>query len=325
MNKEPKTLPEAIKILVGIYGTKFLNDARIVNIMSDVVSLEEPNSIKTILKECIRNGYGNKVLSITPKDDLHLKIKSFSKEISDSYGYKDVIVQYVLYSMAFGIGICTQRPYLKNHDTSQPQKDRIVGPTKTAQPQSFKETNKPPYRIMAVGFVVLVICTIAGFSLWNASEERALFQNRLFTGDSFLNNGDYDNAIESYKEAYNGYNAMNSASYKEDALGKIDGMIDKLLKEGKTDNKSLLQAYHVLQSEMQLNLDKKDKERLQAKQEEVETIITEKTDNGRNNIIMNLSVNNGILDENGKKQLLDLLVLSPDDYWLNFIKKKSYE
>ena len=324
MTKDPKTLPEAIKIIVGIYGKDVVKDVRMVNIMNDVVSMEEHNAVKTILRNCIKLGFGDKVLAITPKDDLHLKIKSFSKDISDSYGYKDVIVQYILYSIAYGIGICENKPYLKNHAKPQPEKYRTLKP-KNSRLTHTEESKQPPYKKMAVVFTVLLICTIAGFSLWNASEEREKFQNRVFTGDSFLNSGDYDNAIESYKEAYNGYNALNSGSYKEDALGKIDDVIEKLLKEGKTDNKSLLHAYHVLQSEMQLNLEKKDKERLQMKLEEVETIISEKVDNGRNNLISILSANNGVLDENGKKLLLDLLLLSPDDYWLNFIKKKSYE
>ena len=324
MTKEPKTLPEAIKIIVGIYGTKFLNDVRLVNIMNDIVSLEEPNSTKTILKECIRNGYGNKVLSITSQDDLHLKIKRLSKEISDTYGYKDVIVQYILYSMAFGVGICENKPYLKNHTKPQTEKDRTLRP-KNSQLTYTEEAKRPPYKEMAIFFVILIICAFTGFSLWNASEERQIYNNRLFTGDTFLNNGDYDNAIESYKEAYNGYNALNSGSYKEEALGKIDEVTEMLLKDSKTDNKSLLQAYHILQSEMQLNLEKKDKERLQAKLEEVETIITEKVDNGRNTLITSLSAKNGALDDNSKMLLLELLELSPNDYWLNFIKKKSYE
>ena len=31
------------------------------------------------------------------------------------------------------------------------------------------------------------------------------------------------------------------------------------------------------------------------------------------------------LDENGKKLLLELLILAPNDYWLNFIKNKNNE
>ena len=119
MNKESKTLPQAIKIIVGIYGKNVVKDVQMVNIMNDVVSLEDPAAVKSILRDVIKSGYGAKILAInTPREDYHLKVKVFSKEISDNYGYKEVIVQYILYSIAFGINICPKEPYLKNtsHD-----------------------------------------------------------------------------------------------------------------------------------------------------------------------------------------------------------------
>lgn len=115
MNKEPKTLPQAIKIIVGIYGKGVVNDVRMVNIMNDVVSLEDPNAVKTILRDCIRLGYGGIILAIKPNEDCHLKIKSLSKDIVDSHGYKEDLVQYVLSSIVFGLGVCQQEPYLRNH------------------------------------------------------------------------------------------------------------------------------------------------------------------------------------------------------------------
>ena len=81
----------------------------------------------------------------------------------------------------------------------------------------------------------------------------------------------------------------------------------------------------MINSELQLKLDAKDKERLTNKNKELENTIKERTESGRNTLIMILSTNNGKLDENGKKLLNELLELSPNDYWLNFIKKKSYE
>jgi hypothetical protein len=53
--------------------------------------------------------------------------------------------------------------------------------------------------------------------------------------------------------------------------------------------------------------------------------MREKTVNGRQQLITVISANNGKLDERGKLLLNELLMLSPDDYWLNFIKKKSNE
>ena len=80
-----------------------------------------------------------------------------------------------------------------------------------------------------------------------------------------------------------------------------------------------------MQSEMQLNLDKEDLSRLQSKKDNIEKLINTRVSNGRNSLISIVSANNGKLDADGKALLIDLLELSPNDYWLNFIKKKSYE
>ncbi len=326
MNKEPKTLPQAIKIIVGIYGKNVVKNVQMVNIMNDVVSLEDPVAVKSILRDVIKSGYGTKILAInTSREDYHLKVKAFSKEISDNYGYKELIVRYILYSIAYGVEICPKEPFLKKQETNRQEK-KVEPPTFNQDDEEEVEERRVPYKIIAVcGFVVLLGVVLWGFSYWKSSADREQFENKVFSGNSFLSNGDYTNAVESYKEAYNSYNAMSSSSYKEDALEMIDAVADKLIKEGETNNESLLKASQVIDSELQLNLDVKDKERLIAKKNELENTIKERTDNGRNTLIMNLSANNGHLDEGGKKLLLELLVLAPDDYWLNFIKKKSYE
>jgi hypothetical protein len=138
-------------------------------------------------------------------------------------------------------------------------------------------------------------------------------------------NGEYEHAVDKYKEAYQGYNALNSGSYKEDALESMEALNQKLIEEGKTNNKSLYEASNVIKSELQLNLDKQDKEKLQKELEEVETLVEEKVTNGKQQLIINVSANSGKLDVSGKTLLDELLMLSPDDYWLNFIKKRAYE
>ena len=325
MNKEPKTLPQAIKIIVGIYGKNVLKDVQMVNILNDVVSLEDPNAVKSILRDVIKQGYGGRLLAINvPKEDYQLKVKAFSKEISDSFGYKEVIVQYILYSIAYGIGICPQEPYLKKQVFPKHEKKEEQAPTKEKS-ISVEERKLPNKVIITCCFVLLLGFSVWGFGYWKASEDREQFENKVFSGNSFLSNGNYDQAVESYKDAYNSYNAINSSKYKGDALGKIDDLVDKLIKEGETNNKSLSKANSILESELQLDLNVSDKERLTIKKNEVEQKIVERTDNGRNTLITILSANKGKLDENGLQLLTDLLILAPNDYWLNFIKKKSYE
>lgn len=322
MNKEPKTLPQAIKIIVGIYGKDVLKDVQMVNIMNDGVSLEDPMAVKSILRDVMKMGYGGKMLAInSPKEDYRLKVKAFSKDISDTLGYKEVMVQYILYSIAYGIGICPNEPYLKN--LYVPKREKDVQPSNE---EEIVEEKKMPYKAIAAIFLVLLI----GGSIWwygdsKASANREKFDNMVFTGNSLMSTGDYDNALLNYKEAYNGYSALNSDSYKENALEKIEDLVDKLIKDGETNNKSLVQAHNALESALQLSLNDNDKERLKNKKDELENTISGRIDNGRNTLITSLSANNGKLDDSGKQLLDNLLELAPNDYWLNFIKKKSYE
>ena len=321
MKKEPKTLPQAIKIIVGIYGKNVVNDVQMVNIMNDVVSLEDPAAIKSILRDVIKMGYGRKMLAINvPQEDYSLKVKAYSKDISDSLGYKEVMVQYILYSVAYGIGICPSEPYLKN----------IVKTEKKATQASIIESGKnegkmSPSKAFAVCVVVLIVAGVLGFGYRNSSTEREEFEKKLFTGNSLMSSGDYSKAIVVWGEAYNNYNAIGSGSYKEEALRKIEGMIAKLVKEGESDNKTLYLANSALETVLQFNLKDADKERLKIKKEEVEKTISFRVENGRNTLITTLSANNGKLDEGGNQLLESLLELAPNDYWLNFIKKKNNE
>ena len=149
------------------------------------------------------------------------------------------------------------------------------------------------------------------------------FNQTVQKGDSFISSGLYDQALASYSEAYTSYNAFNSSSYKEDAFKKMEEVTDKLIEKGKTDNPSLFQAKKVLQSQLQLDIPSSGRTRLQDKLNEVEAEIVSRVDNGRNTLILNVSANNGKLNEDGKKLLNELIELSPDDYWLNFIKNKE--
>ena len=178
---------------------------------------------------------------------------------------------------------------------------------------------------MALIAIIPIVGVAYAFSYMAASTDREQFNQRIFSGDSFMYNGEYENAVEKYKEAYNGYNALNSDNFKEDAIESMEALNSKVLQEGMNDNKKLFEASNLIKSELQLNLDKKDKDKLLKELDEVETLMRNRTNNGRQQLITNISANNGKLDESGKVLLDELLLLSPDDYWLNFIKKKSYE
>ena len=90
-------------------------------------------------------------------------------------------------------------------------------------------------------------------------------------------------------------------------------------------NEALRQSYKLLQSSMQLNLSPTERLSVQDKIKSLQTEIDSRLDKGRNTLALNISANNGKLNKDGEQLLEDLLKLSPEDYWLNFIKKKNNE
>ena len=329
MKKDPKVLPEAIKTVVAQYGKDIVNDVRLVNVMSDIVDLEDTAAVKKILRDVLSKGYGAKILAIVPeKEDIYSKVKAYAKDISNNHGYKDVFVQYVLFSIAYGIGLITQEPYIRS--TTAPKERLAVKKTvdkkePEVEPLEFAPKRTIPFWAVAAMAIIVLLIVAYGFNYMASSTDRENFNERIYTGDTFMYNGDYDKAVDSYKQAYDGYNAMNSDSYKDDALKSMEALNQKLLEDGKTNNKSLLDASKVIKSELSLNLEPKNKEKFKNELNEVETLVKEKVTNGHQQLISNISANNGYLDESGKVLLNELLALSPDDYWLNFIKKKNYE
>lgn len=327
MAKETKSLPEAIKLVIEKHGKIVIGDILFVNIINDLVNLEDDAAVKTVLKDILAKGYGKKLLTLDHEnEDFHIKIKAYSREISNSHGYKDIIVQYILYSLAYGLGWINQVPRIKPRSTSKEQLV-INNPNKSTveKPLELVEKRRIPFWAVALISIIPIVGVAYAFSYMAASNDRDQFNERIFSGDSFMYKGDYENAVEKYKEAYEGYNALNSNGFKEDALESMEALNNKVIQEGQNDNKKLFEASNLIKSELQLNLDKKDKDKLQKELDEVETLMRDRTNNGRQQLITNISANNGKLDESGRMLLNELLLLSPDDYWLNFIKKKSNE
>ena len=197
MKKDPKVLPEAIKTVVAQYGKDIVNDVRLVNVMSDIVDLEDTAAVKTILRDVLSKGYGAK-----EKEDVYSKVKAYAKDISNNHGYKDVFVQYVLFSIAYGIGLITQEPYIRS--TTAPKERLAVKKTvdkkePEVEPLELAPKRTIPFWAVAAMAIIVLLIVAYGFNYMASSTDRENFNERIYTGDSFMYNGDYDKAVDSYK------------------------------------------------------------------------------------------------------------------------------
>lgn len=104
MSKPYSSLPEALKGITSQMGDNILEDIKLVNILSDVYSIEDIPAAKTILKIMVSEGYCSEILS--SKDDPSWKIKGkmISAKITAQNGFKESITDFLLDSMFYALG-----------------------------------------------------------------------------------------------------------------------------------------------------------------------------------------------------------------------------
>ena len=192
----------------------------------------------------------------------------------------------------------------------------------------YKDTaglTKRNRKAAAIGAAAVIIGLIVFVNYLSSLGDMNRFDDNIQKGDKFFAEGKYCNAIDNYSEAYTNYDGFNSGSYKENAFSKIESATTKLMDEANSDNKALYMLRQSVDNLLKLNLKTSDKKKITAKSELIKSEIEKRVTNGHNTLIGSISANNGRLDESSKKLLDELLWLSPDDYWLNFIKNKENE
>ena len=104
---------KALKTVVDLQGNDILKDSRLINILSDFKAYEETPAAKFLLKILINEGLMAKLLvehnSFT---DISTLIATNKGVLSDIYGFKDNVSEYVLNCLAYAQGWTDEIPSL---------------------------------------------------------------------------------------------------------------------------------------------------------------------------------------------------------------------
>ena len=390
-----KNIPESIRDVILQQGQDVVKDSRLSSILNDVASYDDAPAAKVVLRTILKNGYGARLLEVGgATNEWKLRVRSYAAEIANNFGYQPELVDFLLNSIAYGLGWTDTSPSLESVQQSIKRKANaakeyaitdlkgelanqqkeylrllqqlLVVPDKTSAyyPTSaltqlelvegkirllcealnisdkgwcrqekqkilqahYKDTSSlktKAYTAVGAGAFLLVVGAGFGTNYVSSMDDMESFSQSIQEGDNNMASGLYDEAFSSYKAAYTNYNAFNANSYKQEAFDKISVTVDKMIEAGKTDNNSLSCAHNAIQEALLLDISTSDKMDLQAKLEVVEADITTRIENGTNTLALNISANDGKLNDDGRKLLEELLELSPNDYWLNFIKNKE--
>lgn len=171
---------------------------------------------------------------------------------------------------------------------------------------------------------VIIFLLGAGVSYLLSYDSIKKFEESLQTAEQATLQGNYGRALRLVGEAKSDYDATFIPFYYHSvAERRIVSNVDKAVAECTSllEHKKFFAASTLLKSLPQdIVAENEDNAgKVQAVQASIDTAV----ENGLNDLIANISQNNGHLDEESMALLGEFLATTPDDYWLNFIKNRE--
>lgn len=123
-----------LRNLISVDGQDIIKDVRVINILNDYNVFQNNAGIKYMLKAFIEDGYINQLLTFGRLDN---SISVLSNKIATNTGFTTSMIDYIIYSIVYGLGWSNDRPSIQFSQQTNGQKKQ------TSQiPNSFERKTK---------------------------------------------------------------------------------------------------------------------------------------------------------------------------------------
>lgn len=177
---------------------------------------------------------------------------------------------------------------------------------------------------IAIPVIIIFGFGSASISYMSSADDIERFEQSIADGEQLISKGDYAKALQIFSSARANYNAsFRTSHYKNIASEHINSSIEDAVQMSLslTSNGKLVESSDLLKSLSQKIVSENSQN--SDKYNRAKTELSKAVENGLDNIISNISSNNGKLDAKGCETLNELLKINPNDYWLNLIKNKE--
>lgn len=304
--------------------------------------------LKSAMKDILAEGYGKKVYDWSSCNNSSWK-KENERILRDFLlhtTHEKEVVTTISQALLCGIGCLSLQDI--GAESTKPAAGSKSQPSSSCNP-SLKQAPNPPtkklspmkklFRIFKIGclfnlgFTVFIIVILLIMENKN-SPEIDKYERTIAQADSLAQLGQIDTALLVYQSAIDNYQSDYSrSSYENEVAEKRNNLLHKhyydVLQEqceANVKHPTVSNCYQIYQLTMELPADS-----LLSKEEiaEKEMIISQVDDwqqkaiaDQTDVLLKNISANKGKMDKLTRDQIDTLLLCSPEDYWLNMIKKK---
>ena len=184
-------------------------------------------------------------------------------------------------------------------------------------------------KVVLPAMLGLVLIT-KGIQYLSSIKEMAEYKSNMENANLLFNSGDYRSALFSYQEAQDNYTgSFSQRRFIEKARESAENASAKIIEGELRSNADLIETGHYYDAKMKLDslsllpCPKETFKTLNQKKIDLDNVIQTALVNSRITLSLSIARNKGKLDKAGKDEVLELLKVAPNDYWLNFIKNKE--
>jgi len=110
-------LYNALKKVVDLQTEEILKDVKLINILSDFKAYDDMPSSKYLLKYMVNEGLmANLLYEYQSQNDVNILLDSHKTLLSDTYGYKESLADYVVKSLAYALGWVPDIPSISDNN-----------------------------------------------------------------------------------------------------------------------------------------------------------------------------------------------------------------
>lgn len=121
-------LYNALKKVVELQTEDILKDVKLINILSDFKAYDDMPSSKYLLKYMVSEGLiANLLYEYQSKIDINTLLDSHETLLSDTYGFKESLANYVVRSLAYALGWISEIPSISNMGDSSYKPNPTLG------------------------------------------------------------------------------------------------------------------------------------------------------------------------------------------------------
>lgn len=324
MNLNSNTKDAVIRFIAGDLTT-----SQLVNSLDDFGEFRDrPPASKRVMAGLIDSGFGDLLRSIHARREPNWKnsVRKCVANYSTASGYKDDLINEVALLLITAVGITDIEK------SSPPSVGTGPAPKNASRGQNKGKNGRKRFiiSVAVIATIVLIICIVQGILYYYSADACKQFDYTMAQATAQIDKGNYDAALDLFIKAGEEYKAYYMPGWhRQQAKNGARKATRLIINDWEGKVRTLLNSRKEVKAKLltqdlpeNLVFDQHTEARFNSISQKIDTAFYDRASLMVNDLLKEIYQGKGRLSDSTKCELDEAVKALPDDYWLNFIKKK---